>query len=127
MEPTDFALIRKAFKKTQKQLASLLGVSIKAVHSYEQGWRSIPVHIERQLYFLLKKINDKKNNTVPCWDRKGCSEKEHCPAYEFQCGDLCWFICGTRCAVGTESDGKKKMAACKSCEVLQDLLVSLSA
>jgi hypothetical protein len=34
-------------------MAQLLGTSIKAIHSYEQGWRTIPVHVERQLYFLL--------------------------------------------------------------------------
>ncbi|MCK4792980.1 MAG: helix-turn-helix domain-containing protein, partial [Desulfobacteraceae bacterium] len=33
---------RKKLGKTQKQLAELLGTSLKAVHSYEQGWRSVP-------------------------------------------------------------------------------------
>ena len=53
MNNKQFSALRKRLEKTQKQMAQLLGVSIKAIHSYEQGWRSIPMHVERQLYFLL--------------------------------------------------------------------------
>jgi DNA-binding XRE family transcriptional regulator len=42
MESTDFKEIRAKLVKTQKEMAQLLGVSIKAIHSYEQGWRKIP-------------------------------------------------------------------------------------
>lgn len=51
MDKKEFAQVRKKIGKTQKQLAALLGVSLKAIHSYEQGWRSIPSHIERQVFF----------------------------------------------------------------------------
>jgi hypothetical protein len=34
--------------KTQKQMARLLGISIRTIQSYEQGLRKIPVHTERQ-------------------------------------------------------------------------------
>ncbi|MBU1234119.1 MAG: helix-turn-helix domain-containing protein, partial [Proteobacteria bacterium] len=39
MEKEAFVTIRKKMSRTQKQLAELLGVSLKAIHSYEQGWR----------------------------------------------------------------------------------------
>ena len=42
MQSEEFVLIRKKLNKTQRELAELLGVSIKAVHSYEQGWRTVP-------------------------------------------------------------------------------------
>jgi DNA-binding XRE family transcriptional regulator len=38
MDDKEFLRARKILEKTQKQLAELLGSSIKAVHSYEQGW-----------------------------------------------------------------------------------------
>ncbi|MDH3720234.1 MAG: helix-turn-helix domain-containing protein, partial [Desulfobacteraceae bacterium] len=50
MDSEEFAIFRKKLSKTQKQMASLLGVSIKAIHSYEQGWRSVPPHVERQMF-----------------------------------------------------------------------------
>ncbi|MFW6216346.1 MAG: helix-turn-helix domain-containing protein [Desulfohalobiaceae bacterium] len=54
MDNQEFSLLRSRLGKTQKQLAQLLlGTSIKAVHSYEQGWRSVPVHVERQMLFLV--------------------------------------------------------------------------
>ena len=53
MDDKEFLRARKILGKTQKQLAELLGSSIKAVHSYEQGWRTVPAHVERQMFFLL--------------------------------------------------------------------------
>jgi DNA-binding transcriptional regulator YiaG len=51
MNPTEFQLIRKELLKTQKQMSELLGISLKAVQSFEQGWRSIPPYVERQALF----------------------------------------------------------------------------
>jgi DNA-binding transcriptional regulator YiaG len=53
MDSREFLGFRKKLNKTQQQMARLLGTSIKAVHSYEQGWRNIPAHIERQMLFLI--------------------------------------------------------------------------
>ena len=55
MESTEFKELRAKLGKTQAQMAQLLGVSLKAVHSYEQGWRSVPAAVERQMYFLTVK------------------------------------------------------------------------
>jgi DNA-binding XRE family transcriptional regulator len=41
MENSEFKEFRAKLGKTQAQMAQLLGVSLKAVHSYEQGWRSV--------------------------------------------------------------------------------------
>src|SRR5210317_2356162 len=83
MEKEEFSKIRKQLGKTQKQLAALLGMSLKTIHSYEQGWRSIPAHIERQLYFLLINQRGRKDSMKPCWEQKLCNVKEQCPAWEF--------------------------------------------
>ena len=55
MESKEFKMFRSRLERTQKEMAQLLGISIKAVHSYEQGWRKIPGHVERQIYFLLSR------------------------------------------------------------------------
>ena len=73
VEKAEFSSIRKKLGKTQKQLAALLGMSLKTIHSYEQGWRSIPAHIERQLFFLLINQRKNKNELIPCWEQKAPS------------------------------------------------------
>ncbi len=119
MESSEFVLFRKKLKKTQTQIAQLLGISAKAVHSYEQGWRSVPTHVERQMLFLVTRINrDKKKKS--CWDINKCPDdrKEKCPAWEFKVGDLCWFINGTICEGNVQKNWSEKIKVCKSCEAL---------
>jgi len=40
--------------KKQNQMTQLLGTYLKTIQSFEQVWRNIPVHIERQILFLPK-------------------------------------------------------------------------
>lgn len=37
MEKVEFGQIRSKLGETQKEIACLLGVSLKTIHSYEQG------------------------------------------------------------------------------------------
>ena len=67
MDNKEFFYYRKKLKKTQKQMAQLLGNSLKAIHSYEQGWRSIPPSAERQMLFLVSRIAEKRKRRKPCW------------------------------------------------------------
>lgn len=123
MESADFKDVRAKLGKTQKELAQLLGVSIKAVHSYEQGWRKIPHHVERQLLFILSRVMmGKGKNTGKCWDILKCPEKkqEKCPAYEFNAGDMCWFINGTKCSGEAHNSWADKMEECKICKVFKN-------
>ena len=53
MGKKEFVKARAKLDKTQKEMSQLLGVSIKTIYSYEQGWRNIPTHVERQVFFLL--------------------------------------------------------------------------
>jgi len=122
MESIEFKDIRAKLSKTQKELAQLLGVSIKAIHSYEQGWRKIPHHVERQLLFLLSRvILDGDNPSDKCWNIMNCSGKKlkNCPAWEYKSGDLCWFINGTKCSGEAHNSWEDKMGECKTCKVFQ--------
>lgn len=123
MNKETFAKLRAQLGKTQKALAVLLGVSLKAVQSYEQGWRPIPIHVERQLYFLL--VNQRgsgRGKRQDCWTLKKCGRKKECPAWEFQAGHLCWFLSGTRCECAQDKTWKDKIAICRECEALTSLL-----
>jgi DNA-binding XRE family transcriptional regulator len=127
MDSKEFVETRKILSRTQKELASLLGISLKAVCSYEQGWRTIPSHVERQLIFLLAKKQAKKNHSHTqngnCWDVRNCPEetKLQCPAWEFNAGDMCWFVSGSICNNTALTTWDQKMAICKDCVVMYDM------
>ncbi len=125
MEKAEFSRFRKCLQKTQREMAELLGTSIKAVHSYEQGWRTIPVHVERQVYFLLSRGNPGGDGDgTPCWEINYCPEERRssCPAWEFRTGNLCWFINGTICGGKPLKNWKEKIEICKSCKVLSHVI-----
>ena len=124
MDSLEFKSFRQQLNKTQKQMAQLLGTSLKAVHSYEQGWRSVPPAVERQVYFLVSRLNSKRKRQKPCWQVKKCDRKwrSQCPAWEFKSGDLCWFINGTICDGCVQNNWQEKIEICRSCEVLTNML-----
>ncbi len=123
MDQEAFSRARAKLGKTQKELADLLGVSLKAVQSYDQGWRRVPLHIERSLYFLLANQRGTGNrDRRQCWERQNCTCREQCPAWEFQAGHMCWFLSGTLCDCAARQSWREKMEVCRSCEVLSELL-----
>jgi DNA-binding XRE family transcriptional regulator len=123
MDRSEFKKFRKKLDKTQKQMAQLLGTSLKAVHSYEQGWRAIPPAVERQIYFLVSRKDSGANSTKTCWKIKKCppEQKKQCPAWEFKSGNLCWFINGTICDGSVHGNWNEKMKICRSCEVFTNI------
>lgn len=124
MESKEFLEIRKRLAKTQKEVAQLLGISLKAVCSYEQGWRTIPSHVERQLFFLLAKKRSAGGTTPDCWELRHCPEEKRrqCPAWEFDSGQFCWFISGTLCDSAACDSWEEKMALCRNCTVVKKIL-----
>jgi hypothetical protein len=124
MDNKKFTYIRKKLNKTQKEMSEILATSLKAVHSYEQGWRSVPAYVERQVLFLLSMKQRINKRHKSCWAIKKCplERKKRCPAWEFQVGQLCWFINGTICEGIVQKDWIEKMKICRNCEVLKPLL-----
>ncbi len=100
-------------------MAQLLGTSLKAIHSYEQGWRRVPPHVERQLLFLYSRRRGADKNRKACWVIKKCppERKKRCPAWEFDGGTLCWFISGTICEGTPHQNWQEKIKICQSCAV----------
>lgn len=124
MESEEFKYFRQRLNRTQKQIAELLGTSLKAIHSYEQGWRNVPAHVERQMFFLVSRLAENRKSRKPCWQIKKCSseQKKKCPAWEFKAGKMCWLINGTVCEGQVQKNWEEKMKICRSCEVLRSML-----
>jgi hypothetical protein len=124
MEREEFSAIRSQLGKTQNQMAQLLGTSPKAIQSFEQGWRKIPVHAERQALFLLGLRKNRHGKNRPCWLIRKCpiEVKRNCPAWEFHAGHLCWFINGTICHGQTQKNWRKKMKMCRQCKMFRTML-----
>jgi DNA-binding XRE family transcriptional regulator len=127
VDAAEFARGRRSLAKSQTQLARLLGVSPKAVQSFEQGWRPIPVHVERQLIFLLSLKRVPTRTLKPCWEQKACGQdtREKCVVWEFRAGNLCWFINGTNCEGRSQESWQEKMQVCRQCEVFRSLVPGL--
>jgi hypothetical protein len=122
MNNEEFQASRLKLGKTQKQLSELLGTSLKAIQSFEQGWRKVPVHIERQMFFLLVLHKGRAKEVRPCWDILVCppERRRECPAWEFNAGHLCWFINGTFCEGRTRVSWGSKMKLCRRCRVFRN-------
>jgi DNA-binding XRE family transcriptional regulator len=124
MDSKKFAFYRKKLGLTQKEIAQLLLTSVKAIHSYEQGWRNIPENIERQIYFLISGQKTGKGNTQPCWVQRSCPPemKKQCPAWKFKAGHLCWFITGTLCEGLVHPSWSEKIKHCRNCKIFKPVL-----
>lgn len=127
MDKKEFSQARHLLGKTQNQLAQLLGISPKAVQSFEQGWRGITVHIERQVLFLLAMSRLEKWNKTPCWERLRCTGEmqEVCPAWKFHSGYLCWFMNGVICRGEARESWEEKMEICRKCKVFTGMFPNL--
>jgi len=121
MDNKEFISFRLKLNTTQKQMAELIGKSLRAVQSFEQGWRKIPENIERQLLYLVFMKEMKGKPLVPCWELRECSpeKKEKCPAWKFNTGHMCWFINGTICQGKAHRDWYEKVRFCLICEAFK--------
>jgi hypothetical protein len=124
VEKEEFVEARTRLDKTQKEMSQLLGVSVKAIYSYEQGWRSVPTHVERQVFFLLSRKRSGRQLGKPCWVIKKCPPKrrKECPAHEYNAGRFCWLINGTICDCKVQKNWKEKMKICRECIVMKEFL-----
>lgn len=116
--------IRGILGRTQAELAGVLGVSAKAVQSYEQGWRQVPVRVMIQLLVLLALYRRQAMDDMPCWEVRDCpaSARETCPAFTVGRGQFCWFIGCKTCMPPKPKRGEKDLLPCMRCPVVQRLL-----
>ncbi len=115
--------IRAILGRTQAELAAALGVSVKAVQSYEQGWRAVPVRVLIQLLVLLALYRKQAMDDVPCWEIRRCpaAQRERCASFTVGRGQFCWFIGSKECRPD-HFDGHDVALPCMTCPVVQRLL-----
>ncbi len=122
--------IRLEMGLSQSQLAALVGISSRAIQSYEQGWRQPSRLVERMLLLLLMAHRHGAGlSRFRCWERKGCSPsvRENCIAYVTRQGHLCWFLTGTMCDGQRQESWGDKLRVCVDCRFMQDLLKPVTA
>ncbi|MFZ4618207.1 MAG: helix-turn-helix domain-containing protein [Rectinemataceae bacterium] len=127
MDAAEFSRLRALTGRSQKDLAGMLGVSRKAVESYEQGWRQVPPVTERMLYYIAFKLRiSRLEDQPPCWKARNCPEatKSDCPAWKSRDGHFCWFITGRLCAAARHSAEPDRY--CFGCPVFTDELEAVS-
>jgi DNA-binding XRE family transcriptional regulator len=119
-ELCDLCRVRESLGKSQSEMASLLGISIRAVQSYEQGWRPTPALIQKMAAFLLFMNHRRDHETKSCYDLCGCSEeaKQGCPGAQMCHGNACWLVTDTVCQGKKLKSWKAKAAKCRKCPVM---------
>lgn len=114
---------RKQLGLTQKALSQILGVSEKAIQSYEQGWREVPGRVTMQVLVLLSVHRRDAEVAPPCWEVRGCSPEQRagCPSYTIGHGRFCWFVTARVCQMDSEDLGPGPLP-CLQCPVVNKLL-----
>ena len=121
----DLKSIRKALGKSQWEMADLVGCSLRAIQSYEQGWRQPPASVLK-LAALLLFLDWQKDHRKqpPCWQTKNCPPevRDDCPAYQYRVKDVCWLVSGNKCGGQKLKSWRDKLNKCSECEVMQEWL-----
>lgn len=126
--------IRGEFGATQAQLAMAMGTSVKAIQSYEQGWRNVPTRALLQLLVLLAIRRRRQVDAAPCWDILRCTPEmqKGCPSFTFGDGQFCWLVCagGGKCRCASRRRVRRTrgdLLPCMQCDVVRRLLRSQPA
>lgn len=120
---TSVKQIRTIMDRTQAEVASALGVSHKAIQSYEQGWRDVPIRVMIQLLVLLALHQKRTLDDVPCWEIRNCApgKREKCTSFTVGRGQFCWFVGSANCRP-TSRKNTGPILPCMKCPVVKRLL-----
>jgi DNA-binding XRE family transcriptional regulator len=125
MEAVDIKAIREKLGLSQGDLAALVGFSVRAIQSCEQGWRKPSPALEKMLLLLyVAELQGSSFGTERCWEMMGCAPetRDTCVAYRSRQGHLCWFLTGTLCRGQRMGDWLKKRATCADCAYFRRLM-----
>jgi len=113
--------LRKALGLTQEGMAERIGTTVRAIQSYEQGWRPTPTMVRKLAFALLAAKSQKgEGRPKPCWEVRGCAPEAQarCPAYGVDAGSLCWMLTGNCVNLQAMPSWDSKMVCCMECPVL---------
>ena len=117
--PLDVRSIRHELELSQSSLADLLGVSVRTVQSWEQGWRQPGSALERTILLLIMTLRQgARLGSQTCWDAVDCRKavRDRCLVFRSGQGHLCWFLTGNTCKgrrLGSWADKKEMCMECK--------------
>ena len=115
--------LRDVLGVTQGELAVALGISSKAVQSYEQGWRETPLRVIKQILTLVAMQRADKVQGKACWDLRSCPDKvsSQCLARKLTDGRYCWAVASQVC---DRSSGEEEpsVLTCLHCDVVRQFL-----
>ncbi len=116
--------VRDKLGLSQSQLASVLGVSPRAVQSYEQGWRKPPQPFVTQLMTVLALHAGHPDHFTPCWSLTGCQDMQlrTCRAVTVGRGSFCWLLAGRACGKNKAEGRASGEIPCIGCAVMTNLL-----
>ena len=115
--------LRRRLGVTQEGLGQALGISTKAVQSYEQGWRETPPRVVKQLLSLVAMNQENYAASKPCWEVRACSSehRQTCPAKTITHGRFCWAVALKVCAKA-RGDTDVSVLGCLDCDVVRQIL-----
>jgi DNA-binding XRE family transcriptional regulator len=126
MPDLDLRSIREHLGLTQSAFATLVGFSVRAIQSCEQGWRHPSPALEKMAILLyIARQQGKKLGELACWDLMNCSpaHRDECVAYTTRQGHLCWFLTGNlSCAQQPLENWEEKKQICFRCGFFRNLL-----
>lgn len=127
VRPSHFEVreIRTELGLSQSELAVQIGVSSRAIQSYEQGWRQPSEMVERMLLLLVIAYRNRDQlERARCWEVKKCAPdmQSRCIAHITRQGHLCWFLTGTLCQGRRAKCWDEKLRECLECSFMQGLL-----
>ena len=95
-----FRDLRSRMQWSRGEVASFLGVSRKAVESYEQGWRAVPDRVWKQLITTVALQHEYPlRQHSRCWELTGCPRtiRDECFSYQKMHGHFCWMTATNNC------------------------------
>ncbi len=125
MRTPQLKMLREDMGLSQNEMAQRLGISRKAVQSYEQGWRVMPPYIEKLLILhAILHAGPNLGKAPKCWEVTRCPShlRRHCPSYRVPHAGFCWFVTGTLCQGKPSGGWTAKRERCLDCPVLKMLL-----
>lgn len=104
---------------TQLEASHFLGVSKKAVESYEQGWRDVPDHIWKSLLTLAAVEHHYPHGYRRCWEIMHCApaQRRTCFGARSMGGRFCWMTSATNCHQNHPE--RQNVRTCLCCPVVR--------
>jgi transcriptional regulator with XRE-family HTH domain len=117
--------IRAELHVSQQAFSELLGCSLRAVQSAEQGWRHTSPALEKLALLLFVSLRRGRDfSHLCCWETNNCpaEHRERCLTYRFRQGHLCWFLTSTMCSGHETQTWEEKRDMCLKCSFFRAIV-----